>query len=128
MRIIDDRERSGTGLYRWLLVSAGVLIAVLVVGVIAGVVSRKNDEQRSAEEARTVCEDEVRDELQARASASFTDGPAKGESFSLWGEFYSWSITGTVAAQTDDGEPPRAAWICKASHIDTDWVATVSFA
>lgn len=125
---VDDSERSTTRRYRWQIVPAVLLITVVVAAVIAGVVARTRDERRSADEARTACEDEVRDELQVRSSASFTDGPADGESFSWWGEFYSWTITGTVVAQTDDDGPLRAAWVCDASLIDTDWAVAVRFA
>lgn len=122
-----DRERPVSKRSPWLVVPAVVLVAVIVAAVVTGVVARRSDERRSADEARTACEDAVRDELQLRTSASFTDGPADGESFSFWGEFYSWTITGTVVAQTDDGsEPLRAAWTCGASLIDTDWEVSVS--
>lgn len=125
MAIVDDREGPTRSRSRWLAIPAVVLITVILAVVITGVVARRSEEQRSVDEARAACEDEVRDMLQALSSVSFTDGPAKGEAFSLWGEFYSWRIAGTVSAQVDDGEPLRAAWTCEASRIDTDWSVTV---
>lgn len=128
MGIDGDGERPISKRSPWLVVPAVVLITVVVAAVITGVLARRSDDRRSVE-ARSACEDEVRDELLVRSSASFTDGPADGESFSLWGEIYMWTITGTVVAQTDDGgEPLRAAWICKASLVDTGWEVSVSLA
>lgn len=105
-----DRRKVRTGCL-WL--------ALLVIGVPAACTAALSARGGSAEweptavEARTICEDWVREQLRSPATARFQNGTSAGADG-------SYLITGTVDAENGFGALVRTPWTCEVDYRASD--------
>lgn len=92
-------------------------LAVLVIGlpVACAIASSGGGSswEPTAFEARSICEDWVRDKLKAPATADFTDGDETGGPT-------AYTITGTVDAENSFGAMLRTTWSCDIEYRASD--------
>lgn len=90
-----------------------MIVAVIALPVACSIASSGGGSswEPTPYEARSICEDWVRDKLKAPATAVFTDGRDSGGP-------NSYMITGTVDAENSFGAMLRTAWSCDIEYRD----------
>lgn len=91
----------------------GVVALVIVTAVACSIGGGEDSWEPTATEARLVCEDWVRDQLKAPATADFTDGAESGGPS-------SYTISGEVDAENSFGATLRTSWTCSIEYRDSD--------
>lgn len=72
-----------------------------------------DDWEPTTVEARAICEDWVREQLKAPATARFSDGTESGG-------VGSYVITGSVDAENSFGAMLRTEWTCTITYVESD--------
>lgn len=93
----------------------GVVAAVVFAAVACSVSGGSGGDswEPTAFEARSICEDWVREQLKAPSTAKFIDGLESGGPV-------KYDITGEVDAENSFGAPLRTAWTCSIEYRDSD--------
>lgn len=98
----ESPKRKGLGCIGLVALVIGLPVACTIASMNGG----SDDWEPTAFEARTVCEEWVKEKLKAPSTAKFQDGSESGTAA-------GFTITGTVDAQNSFGAALRSSWSCE---------------
>lgn len=90
----------------------GIIVAAVVIGGLSSMCSDGSDSTGDEYGAQSACEDWVKDQLKAPATADFGDEDVSGGGG-------SWTVTGVVDAENGFGANIRTSWTCDV-RLDSD--------